>query len=84
VRVERSLAEVPGAFRFHGITDADLIAADVTAGELAYLVANFTAGRIHDTAAYSMLKRPFGKQNYRYKMLEKPSTQRAWELINNG
>ena len=76
VTVELSAATAH-AFRFHGITDADLKAANITEDQLAYLVANFTAGRIHD----SMTNEPFGEKNYRYKMLAQPETQRAWSLI---
>lgn len=81
VSVERSLAEVPEAFRFHGISQADLDEAGITDKELAYLVANFTAGRIHDAAAYTMSNKPFDKLNYRYKMLEQLATRNAWMLI---
>lgn len=79
VPVERSVADAK-AFCFHGITDKAIREAGITEQQLAYLVANFTAGRIHDTGAYNA-KKPFGKSNYRYKMLEQSKTQDAWELI---
>src|SRR5688572_3971226 len=47
VDVERSLADVPSALRFHGVTAADLDAAGVTAAELAYLVANCSVSGLY-------------------------------------
>lgn len=54
--------------------------AGVTKEELAYLVANFTAGRIYDVGVYHMFT-TYKSNNYRYKMLSQPETRRAWPLI---
>jgi hypothetical protein len=83
VQVERSLGDNRTSFRFHGITDEDFEEADVTAKELAYLVASFTAGRIYDAGIYSEsdMKKPFDESHYRYKMLAQLATRRAWPTI---
>lgn len=80
VQIEYSLRDIPLAYRFHGITQKEIRKAGITPQELAYLVANFTAGRIYDVSSYSMASH-FTEDNYRYKLLQQPSTRRAWPLI---
>jgi hypothetical protein len=85
VSVERSLGEegLEDAFsKFHGINEDEIDSAGVTRKELAYLVSNFTAGRIYDVGKYRWQRnKAFEDTNYRYKMLRQASTRRAWPLI---
>lgn len=81
VQVERSLGQVPSAFRFHGITETNLSEAGVTAEELAYLVASFTSGHIYHMTHNPDAVTPFPENSYRYQMLSAPATQQAWPLI---
>lgn len=81
MQIERSLGDMEtNGFRFHGITDQEISDAKLTKKELAYLVANFTAGRIYDVSSYFMMG-TFPKKNYRYKMLAQAETRDAWHLI---
>lgn len=82
VNIERSLGEMmTNGFRFHGITEQDIANAGLKKEELAYLVANFTAGRIYDVSSYTMWWGTFKEDNYRYKMLAQEDTRKAWHLI---
>jgi hypothetical protein len=93
VNVERSIGEGnddtgPGLFKFHGIDKVDLDNANIKPKHLAYLVSNFTAGRIYDQGRLlpGFVKWPkwsvfsFGKRHYRYKMLENINDE-TWGLI---
>jgi len=81
VEVERSLAEVPSALRFHGITEQDLQDHGVTAAELAYLVASFTAGHIYHMTHNPDASGPFPEGGYRYQMCSSEHTRRVWPLL---
>lgn len=93
VNVERSIGENKDdedeLLKFHGINKGMLQKAGINTKQLAYLVSNFTAGRIYDQSSRlwpffkkpSWLVRGFDKNHYRYKMLQQEETQNAWELI---
>lgn len=83
VQVERGLGNIDSndSFRFHGIMDSEITAANLSKEELAYLVANFTAGRIYDVGKYPMWFGTYSEDNYRYKMLARKETRDAWPLI---
>lgn len=79
-QLERSLADIPTAFRFHGITPEQLKEIGVTPEEFAYLVANFSAGHIFHFGILNNTE-PFERDGYRYTMLKTQATRKAWPLI---
>lgn len=82
VPIEMSLGYMErNGFIFHGIKDEEMMAINITRAELAYLVANFTAGRIYDVSTYLCPWGTFPEDNYRYKMLAQKKTRDAWGLI---
>jgi len=81
IAVERQLAEVPEALRFHGIDPSDLAAVGITPEEFAYLINSFTVGRIYYSGVYPNRRKPFRPGTYRYKMCQSPDTRKAWPLL---
>jgi len=83
INVELKISEIPTVLRFHGIADAQLAEAGVTAEELAYLAASFSAGRIYHEARKGHIRIPFDEKNesYRYRMCASEHTRKAWKLI---
>ena len=83
IGVELKLIDIPEALKFHGITEADLAAHDITAQELSYLVASFTAGRIYHEARKAHIRTPFDpdSERYRHLMCRSESTRKAWPLV---
>ena len=83
INVEKFLADVPFALKFHGISDDELRDADITPEEFVYLLTISTAGAIY----YRTLRKadvtddPFEVDSYRYIMCSQPVTRRAWPII---
>lgn len=81
IGLERSIAEIPTVFRFHGISEAQIKEAGLTPQELAYLVASTTAGGVyHMTHARNVIE-PFQEGSYRHAMCASLDFRRAWPLI---
>lgn len=80
-QLERSLAEVPTALRFHGITLEQLEEVGITPEEFAYLAANFSAGHIFHTGVDPNDKGFLVRDGYRYTMLKSPATRKAWPVL---
>lgn len=88
VGLERSIADAPSVLRFHGITEADLERAGVTAAELSYLMATLTAGGIHIKATAirdpsAIDSSPFPPGSYYYTLLRSPDVQKAWAVMSH-
>ena len=81
VSIERSLADVPTALRFHGISQHDLDQVGITAAEFAYLVASCSATSLFHNSSEEDPGKPFGPGNYRRRMCESADFQRAWPLL---
>ncbi|GAC1622331.1 MAG: hypothetical protein NVS9B10_06210 [Nevskia sp.] len=81
VDVERMLASVPSALRFHGVTPADLEAAGVTAAELAYLLSSCSATSLYHNNSREDPQRPFAPGSYRHGMCATEDFRRAWPLL---
>jgi hypothetical protein len=79
--IKMQLAEMPEAFRFHGITKEQMKQHGVTGKELAYLVANFMAGQVYFETIDSKPSEPFGENLYRTRICETESFQKAWPLV---
>lgn len=77
---ESLIRDFPTVLRFHGIEQVDLDIAGVTAGELAYLIANFSGGAVFFDQ-FRDAGRPLPALSYRYVMLTSESTRQAWPLI---
>lgn len=81
VELERSIADVPSALRFHGVTLEMLNDVGVTPDEFAYLVANFSAGYIHHFGVTPNSSAAADPSSYRYNLLKSESTRKVWPLI---
>lgn len=81
IPLERSIAEVPTVFKFHGITDAEISNAGITPQELAYLVASTTAGGVYHRTHSPGLEQPFLEGSYRYTMCNTKEFRDAWPLV---
>lgn len=86
VAIERSLKDVPGALRFHGITADELKKAALTAEEFAYLSSVFTAGGLHVRAASiagtpQPTNEPFPTGSYFHSLLSTPEVRHAWPVL---
>lgn len=81
VSIERSLADVPTALRFHGISQRDLDQAGISAAEFAYLVASCSATSLYHNSSEENPGKPFGPGNYRRRMCESEDFRRAWPLL---
>lgn len=79
--LERSIANVPSALRFHGITLEELKEIDITPEEFAYLVSSFSTGYIYHYGVTPKDIKPSTVDSYRYNLLRSPSTRKAWPLI---
>ena len=79
--LERSIANVPSALRFHGITPEKLKEIDITPEEFAYLVSSFSTGYIYYSGVTPKDVKPSDKRGYRYNLLKSESTRKAWPLI---
>jgi hypothetical protein len=64
-QIHLKLSEAPEAFRVYDITGEQMKASGISARELAYLVANFTAGQIFYEGSPDDPKRPFPEDNHR-------------------
>lgn len=81
VSIERSLADVPTATRFHGISQQDLDEAGITAAEFAYLVASCSATSLYHNSSEENPGAPFAPGNCRRSMCESADFRRAWPLL---
>jgi len=81
IDTERSLAGVPTALRFHGITQAALDEAGVTAAEFAYLLANCSSTSLYHNWSSEDPNLPFAENSYRHAMCASADFRRAWPLI---
>jgi len=79
--LERSLADIPTALKFHGIEQNDLEDAGVTPEEFAYLVASLSVGEVYHRFYNVRGTTAFKPSSYRYTMCAAPATQRAWPLL---
>ena len=79
--IKLRLGEIPDAFRFHGITAQDLLAHDVKAEELSYLISNFLAGQIYYEMVPNDVKKPFPEDDYRTHLCKSDAVQKAWPLV---
>lgn len=78
---ERFLADIPSAFRFHGITDDQIKNAGITAEELSYLVSSITAGGVYHRTHSPNCAKSFDKGSYRYNMIKSEEFRKAWPLV---
>ncbi len=81
INLERSISNIPSAFRFHGITELQIIDADITPEELAYLVSSITAGGIYHRTHSPNCSKPFPADSYRYNMCKTEEFRKAWPLV---
>ncbi len=79
--IKMKLAEMPEAFRFHGISEEDMEAHDITEKELAYLVANFMAGQVYYETIDNNPEEPFGENDYRAQICKTKAFRKAWPLV---
>jgi hypothetical protein len=81
VELDRCVETTPSVLRFHGVTDADLEKAGVTAAELAYLASQFSMVGFYERIHLNMDDGPYSPGSYRYMLCESEATRRAWPLI---
>jgi len=79
--IKMKLAEMPEAFRFHGISKKDMEAHEITEKELAYLVANFMAGQVYYETIDNNPGEPFGENDYRTQICKTVAFRKAWPLV---
>ena len=79
--IKMNLEEMPKAFRFHGISEEDMKTHDITAKELAYLVANFMAGQVYYETLDNNPNKPFGDNDYRTQICKTLAFKKAWPLV---
>ena len=81
IALERSIAEIPTVFRFHGISAGDIKQAGITPEELAYLVASVTAGGVYHRTVNPGSLKPFLSGTYRHTMCCNEEFRKAWPLV---
>lgn len=81
ISLERSIADIPSVFRFHGISDEEIKSAGVSPEELAYLVASVTAGGVYHRTIKPGSIEPFATGTYRHTMCCTEEFRRAWPLV---
>ena len=79
--IKMNLAEMPEAFRFHGISEEDMKTHNITEKELAYLVANFMAGQVYYETIDNNPDEPFGENDYRTQICKTEAFRKAWPLV---
>ena len=79
--IKMKLADMPEAFRFHGISEKDMEEHDVTEKELAYLIANFMAGQVYYETINNNPEEPFGENEYRTQICKTIAFRKAWPLV---
>lgn len=80
VDVWARIGSTSSILRFHGVTEDDLKAVDITADELAYLIASFEAAGYY----YERIDKgtgPFRSDSLRYRMCASEATRKAWPLL---
>lgn len=79
--LEQMIKDVPGALRFHGITENDLAIAGITPGEMAYFLSNMTTGGIYYRTTEKIgLIQFFEKSGYYGEMFKNEATRNAWAI----
>lgn len=79
--IKLKLADIPEAFRFHGISKEQIEAHGLTEKELSYLVANFMAGQIFYETESIDAGSPFPEGDYRDQICSTADFQNAWPLV---
>ncbi len=79
--IKLKLAEMPEAFRFHGISESEIKEHGLTEKELAYLVANFMAGQVYYETINNDPDEPFGENDYRAQICKTEAFRKAWPLV---
>ncbi len=75
------LAEIPEAYRFHGITKEMLQSHQINEKELSYLTANFISGQIYYESISGNNTEPFHENDYRTTMCRTEGVKKAWPLV---
>ncbi len=79
--LEQMIKDVPGALRFHGITEKDLEIGGITPGEMAYFLSNITTGGIYyRTTEKTGLIQFFEKSGYYGEMFKHEASRNAWAI----
>jgi len=79
--LEQMIKDVPGALRFHGITENELKIAGLTSGEMAYFLSNMTTGGIYyRTTEETGLIQFFEQSGYYGEMFKHEPTRNAWAI----
>jgi len=77
-QLERSLADVPAAFRFHGVSVDKMKEAGFDPAEIAYLVSNITLGGIFHRLHKEHNDIEFVPGSYRYELCRSEYVRDAW------
>ncbi len=80
-QLERSLADAPNAFKFHGLTKQTIKEHGFDDKSLSYLLSNMTIGGSFHRHSKEAGSHVFKKSSYRYKLCESEEVLRAWPLI---
>ena len=75
--IKMKLAEMPEAFRFHGVSEKDMEEHDITEKELAYLIANFMVGQVYYETIDNNPAKPFGENDYRAQICKTEAFRKA-------
>ena len=82
INVEKSLAEIPSALRFHGI-NIEEVKKHISIEEFVYLLNSFTSGRLFYLSEDLTKKNNFNKGSYRWYIIKHPDFIKIWPYLKN-